>query len=194
MTRKHRAIPPPLPGRDGRADAPPRSTTGRRFAAFGLFVILVVILLAALSVPNVAETDAKEESPTQKLTIAGRHFDLELALTPQQRYQGLSDRESIPADGGMLFVFPSPDVHAFVMRRCLVPIDLVFVDKDGRITALHEMTVEPYDTPENRLKRYPSVKPVVAAIELRAGSIAKLGLETGGQIDLPYNALKRRAR
>lgn len=130
----------------------------------------------------------------QPVTIAGRTFDLELALDDDARYRGLSDRRSLADDGGMLFVFPRPHTLVFVMRRCLVPIDVVFLDPGGRVVATHAMRVEPYDQPEEVLKRYTSRYSAQFAIELRGGTAVALGLEEGQQIDLPTDRLKRLAR
>lgn len=130
----------------------------------------------------------------ESVTLAGKPFQLELALDTATRVRGLSDRASIPADGGMIFVFPAPQRLTFVMRRCLTPIDLVFVAPSGRIDSLHEMKVEPYDTPESRLTRYSSRYPCQFAIELAGGTIRALGLQPGQVLDLPWDSLKDRAR
>jgi len=124
------------------------------------------------------------------LTIAGERFTLDLAVTAEQRYQGLSGVEHIPDDGGMLFVFPDAAVRHFVMRRCLVPIDAVFLDSGGRVTAIHAMQVEPTGTPEARLKRYSSAYPARFVIELRGGRAGELGLKRGQKLDLPLERLK----
>ncbi len=131
---------------------------------------------------------------TQTVTISGRTFHLELATDDASRYQGLSDREHIADDGGMLFVFPSARELAFVMRRCLVPIDLIYLDPTGRIVALHAMTVEPYDRSDAELKKYRSGWPAQFAIELQAGMIDQLSLKTGQLIQLPLDELKQLAQ
>jgi len=126
--------------------------------------------------------------------MAGKAFALEVALDPQSRYRGLSDRDVIPDHSGMLFVFPQARKLDFVMRRCLVPIDLIYLGPGGRIVKTHEMQVEPYQTPEDNLKRYPSVWPAQFAIEFKSQTIRSLGLNPGMKIDLPLDALKRQAR
>ncbi len=129
-----------------------------------------------------------------QIEIHGRTFNLELALDNRTRYQGLSDRSEIPSDGGMLFVFPYPRQTYFVMRRCLVPIDIIFLDSQGYIVQTHQMTVEPYDTPERELTRYPSVYPTQFVIELKGGTLDDLPLSKGEQIELDYQRLKSLAR
>jgi uncharacterized membrane protein (UPF0127 family) len=116
--------------------------------------------------------------------IGGERFVLDVAADPATRFQGLSDRTRIPRRGGMLFVYPSPRPLQFVMRRCLVPLDLLLVDGSGVIVSVHEMRVEPYDTADADLPRYGSPRPVPYAIELRGGTIRELGLAPGQRVDL----------
>ena len=94
----------------------------------------------------------------------------------------------------MLFVFPEAAPRSFVMRRCLVPIDIAFLGPTGRVVATHEMQVEPYDTPEGELRRYSSGWPALAAVEFQAGTLREIGLEPGQKLDLPLDDLKARAR
>lgn len=130
---------------------------------------------------------------TQRVVINGLKFDLELALTPEQRHRGLSDRASISEKGGMLFVFPRPESVGFVMRRCLVPIDIAFVTEEGKVAAMYEMKVEPYDMEDGELPSYPSHQPILFALEFKGGTLARIGLKRGDTVDLPYADLKRRA-
>lgn len=133
---------------------------------------------------------------TVPVELGGRRFVLELALTPEQRHQGLSDRPAIAPDGGMLFVFPDDRVavQQFVMRRCLVPIDIAFLDREGRVLAMHAMAVQPPETAEADLVRYSSRYPAQFAIELAGGTLADLELSPGDRVELPLAALKARAR
>jgi len=154
---------------------------------------LLLLLAAASCAPSV---DPGQTADTARIEIAGRPFTLELALDDAQREQGLSDRQAIAPDGGMLFVFPDNQiaVRTFVMRRCLVPIDIIFLDPDGRIVAMHEMAVEPYDTLEDDLVRYSSRYPAQFVIELAGGTLDTLGLKVGQRIEFERAGLKARAR
>ena len=136
----------------------------------------------------------QQDDDTQQVTIDGRKFTLELALDQASRYKGLGGRDSIAEDGGMLFVFPYAFRTHFVMRDCRVPIDIIFLDSAGRVIAMHQMEVEPPDTPEHELKKYPSKYPTQFVIELKGGMLNELDIELGDKIELPYEALKERAR
>ena len=134
------------------------------------------------------------QGEAMQVEIAGETFLLELALDSATRHQGLSDRPVIPPDAGMLFVFPDAAERTFVMRRCLVPIDLIYLDSEGRIISMHEMEVEPYGRSDFLLRRYPSRGPARFVIELAEGSIRRLGLSRGEVLDLELEELKARAR
>ncbi len=156
---------------------------------------LAGLMLAALLLGGCKSPAAPSTAPvTQAVTISGRTFHLELALTDQARYQGLSDRHQIAADGGMLFVFPEAFRLTFVMRRCYVPIDVIFLDSDGRVDSWHQMKVEPYNRPDSQLHLYRSAWACQFAIELRGGTIPSLHLKVGQKVDLPVEALKQQAQ
>ncbi|WP_432799979.1 DUF192 domain-containing protein [Poriferisphaera sp. WC338] len=154
------------------------------------YVLLTFLLLGLMG----CSASQVSSSNSVDITLRGRQFQLELALTQAARFKGLSDRASIPENTGMLFVFPQADYRGFVMRRCLVPIDLIYLDPNGRIIGMYAMTVEPAGTPEAKLKVYASRYPAQFAIELAGGEIKKLGLEEGEKVDLPLKELKERAR
>ncbi|WP_245708146.1 DUF192 domain-containing protein [Halobacterium jilantaiense] len=67
---------------------------------------------------------------------------MEIADTPDEQYTGLSEHESLGADEGMLFVYPDEGRHTYVMRSMDFPIDIVYVDADGRITEIHHAPTE----------------------------------------------------
>ncbi len=153
------------------------------------------VLLALLSLLFLGcEQQAKLDDKTLSVNIAGKAHSLELAVTPEARFHGLSDRKSIPEGTGMLFVFPVANVQNFVMRKCYVPIDILYLEPSGRVLKTYTMSVVPYDTPEDELQRYSSVWPAQFVIELGGGAIAKLGIKEGDQVDLPRQELLKRAQ
>lgn len=133
--------------------------------------------------------------------LGGETFQLELALDAQTRQRGLSGRDSIPRGGGMLFVLPSARPFAMVMRDCPKPIDVAFLDAQGRVMAIHAMAPEPPRKPgeprivyESRLPAYPSGVPVQFAIETAGGRLAAVGLAVGDVVRLDFAKLAARAR
>jgi uncharacterized membrane protein (UPF0127 family) len=135
------------------------------------------------------------------LALGGETFTLELAADPATRYRGLSGRTSIGRNAGMLFVYPGSAPRAMVMRDCPVPIDVAFLDAEGRIVALSEMKPAPprasheaRSAYEARLPVHHSGAPARFAIELAGGRLAALGLRVGDEIVLDTAALVSLAR
>ena len=143
--------------------------------------------------------DSCQNGPTETVVIKEIPFVLDVASTEEAIQRGLGGRESVPENGGMIFVFPDPQPRRFWMKNCLVDIDIMFLDAMGRITSIYTMLAEPLkadsetqEAYETRLKRYPSSFGAQYAIELRAGRIAELGLMPGNKITIPIDCLKAR--
>ena len=119
--------------------------------------------------------------PKQKLTIVtqggAKHvFDVEVASTPAEQITGLMFRTSVPADGGMLFVWPKPIISRMWMKHTLVPLDMVFIRADGTIDSILEKTVP------HSLRVLASHGPVAATLELAGGTTARLGIVVGDKV------------
>ncbi len=145
--------------------------------------------------------DRGQSSPgMEQVIIAGELFHLEVASDDATRAQGLMGRTEIASDGGMLFIFRTTQVRQFWMGYCVVDIDIMFLDPNGRVTAIHTMkTEDPRKDDESelayrkRLADYPSVYATLFAIELRAGSIERLGVKVDDKIELDLARLKAMA-
>ena len=70
---------------------------------------------------------------------AGRQVQAELAVTAEQRARGLMFRDSLDPDRGMLFVFPQSDFHAFWMKNCRFPIDIIWLSPEKKIVHIERV-------------------------------------------------------
>lgn len=143
-----------------------------------------------------AASVAAQPLATVDVRLGGVNHRLELAADPATREHGLMGRREIDATGGMLFAFPDDAPRQFWMRDCLVDLDIAFLDRGGRIVAVHRMKAEPPRAPGEsegqylgRLRGYPSFAPARFAIELRAGTLAARRLSVGDEVDLAGVAL-----
>ena len=145
------------------------------------------LLLLLTAVPALARaqedepTKAQPVLPKEKLTIVTkdgkRHvFDVEVAKTPRQREVGEMFRKGVPADGGMLFIWPISQPEPMWMENTLVPLDMVFIKADGTIRAIAENTV-----PESLIP-ISSHGPVQAVLELAGGTTARLNIIVGDKV------------
>ncbi len=179
---------------DGMNDTHRNRNRPTRCLAMAIRLAMLAIMLLPLSACQAESAREYVSGDALNVVLNDQAFTLELAMDSASRTQGLSDRESVAPDGGMLFVFRDAQRRSFVMRRCLVPIDIAFLDPAGRVIAMHAMQVEPYDTPESELKRYDSRWPAQFAIEWAGGTLDRLGVQIGDRINLPLESLKREAR
>lgn len=157
----------------------------RRIRLLGMTTALALVAALAGAQPLAKKLDSID------VWIKGERFVLEVARDPKTQFRGLGGRTHIDPNGGMLFPFAVPHITAFVMRDCPIPIDIAFLDADGRVITIHEMQVEPprkegesSEAYEVRLKRYPSGLPASFAIETAGGRLRELGLRPGDTIDL----------
>ena len=67
----------------------------------------------------------------QSVQIAGQNIKVDLALTPVEQEQGLSGRQSLAENEGMLFVFESPGKYQFWMKDMNFPIDMIWLAPSG---------------------------------------------------------------
>lgn len=95
-------------------------------------------LLILLACDATSGTDPSR--PTVELSVGPYRFRAELAQTAADRQLGLMGRTSLPEDQGMLFVFPSMQRHCMWMRDTLIPLSVAFLDAEGEILNLADMT------------------------------------------------------
>ncbi len=84
---------------------------------------------------------------------------VELAITPEQKTTGLMSRTNLT--GGMLFVYDDEQPRIFWMKDTLIPLDMIFINKNKEIVTIHH--AQP--CVEDPCKIYPS-KPAQYVLEV----------------------------
>jgi uncharacterized protein len=111
-------------------------------------------------------------------TKTGKHvFSVELAVTEEERQRGLMFRHSVPEFYGMLFDFERDQEVAMWMKNTFVSLDMIFIEKDGRIRTIAE------NTEVKSEKVISSRGPVRAVLEVVAGTARKLGIQPGDRVE-----------
>jgi uncharacterized protein len=132
------------------------------------------------------------------LQVQGQRFEVEVAADDTSRRRGLGGRTRFLPGTGMLFVHTDDAIRGYWMYDCLIDIDVAFLDKEGRIVAMHRMkreaprrSAEYQDMYQRRLKRYTSLRPARYALEVPPGDLTRLKLEIGQTIQLPKSDLDK---
>jgi uncharacterized protein len=136
-------------------------------------------VLLALAAPAGAQASFEKTPLTIESASGTLTFEVELAITPEQRQQGLMFRESLDADQGMLFDFGDTGPVTMWMRNTFIPLDMLFIDADGRIARIVADTEPLSDAVIG------SGGPVRAVLELAAGTSAELGIVVGDHVVHP---------
>ena len=150
---------------------------GRRSLTLGL-----AACLAAAAMPAAGQRSlAKFARGTLVIRGGAREhrFSVEIARTPREHSQGLMFRRRMAADAGMLFVYDPPRPVSMWMRNTYLPLDMLFIAPDGRISRIVERTVPLSE------ENIPSRGTVRAVLELNAGTAARLGIKPGATVETP---------
>jgi len=127
-----------------------------------------------------AVTAHAAEAGTEPLTIvtsSGPHaFAVEMMRTPAQLEKGLMFRRFLPADRGMLFDFKVEQPVMMWMKNTYISLDMIFIGKSGRVISIAT------DTEPLSEHIIPSGGPVLAVLEVNAGTAAKIGLKIGDKV------------
>ena len=111
--------------------------------------------------------------------LKGQRFSVEIADTREKQALGLMFRDSLPADSGMLFIFPREAPRSFWMKNTRIPLDILYFNADLELVGISA------DTPPCRVRycpSYPSKVPAMFVLELNAGTVSELGVELGDRL------------
>jgi uncharacterized membrane protein (UPF0127 family) len=149
----------------------------RKVSGVRLLGLALAVLAAA---PMAAPADFAKAAELQTLEIAsktGVHaFQVEMAITADEKERGLMFRRELPEGQGMLFDFQFDQNVAFWMKNTFIPLDMLFIRADGRILRIAENT-EPMSE-----RNIPSGGPVRAVLEVIGGTAKKLGIAAGDRV------------
>ncbi|MCA1406942.1 DUF192 domain-containing protein [Ensifer sp. IC3342] len=109
--------------------------------------------------------------------VGARDLTVELAVDPGQREQGLMYRREMAPDHGMLFDFGETRRVMMWMKNTYLPLDMLFVARDGTVRTIHENAVPLSETIID------SGEPVAFVLELNAGTVKRLGIKPGDRLE-----------
>jgi|SRR5882724_1076186 len=141
--------------------------------------LIAGLLGLLLTLPLGAGHAASELVPLTIATSAGLSlaFRVEIARTDTEREQGLMYRDKLAPDAGMLFFYPTDRPVAFWMKNTLIPLDMIFIKRDGTVLSIAERTV-PFSEAS-----IPSGEPVAAVLEVNGGTASHLGIKPGDRVE-----------
>lgn len=128
---------------------------------------------AALSV----KADSTGQPTLKQVFIVIGEYELktEVALTPRQRFNGLSFRKSLAENAAMLFVYEETQPLHFTMKDASIPLSIAFISESFVINEIMDMT-------PHTVGPWSSSKPAKFALEVNQGWFASRGIKKGHQL------------
>jgi uncharacterized membrane protein (UPF0127 family) len=145
-----------------------------RPASSALVALLLFVLASALAF---SATFSTERLTIRKADGTVHAFTVELAISADQRAQGLMNRREMADDHGMLFDFGLSRRAAMWMKNTYLPLDMLFIRKDGTIARIAA------DTEPQSEAIIDSREPVHFVLELNAGASSRLGIAAGDKVE-----------
>jgi len=128
------------------------------------------LLTASLSVGH-----AQQVFPATTLNIGVHLIKAEVAVSDEQRAQGLMFREKMAPNEGMVFRFPETRHICMWMKNTLLPLSVAFIDEKGRIINIEDMQPQ-------TLNAHCAKKPARFALEMNQGWFRQKNIRSGLQV------------
>ncbi|MBI1936316.1 DUF192 domain-containing protein [Candidatus Woesearchaeota archaeon] len=107
-------------------------------------------------------------------------INVEIADDENERNNGLMFRKELDKDSGMLFTFNDEDYRTFWMKDTLIPLDIIFINKDWKIIDIKNAV----PCKEDPCRLYHSSLPAKYVLEVNAGFAQRNDIEPGDKIVL----------
>jgi len=140
-------------------------------------LVLLVIIIAGFFISNLLVT--KEEITFSKISFGDKTWNIEVAESLNDRAKGLSGREKLNPETGMLFVFSKDDLHGIWMKEMNFNIDIIWLDQNFKVVGLKEMAM-----PESFPKAFYPEAPSRYVLEIGAGEAIDAGLKIGSLLKI----------
>lgn len=155
---------------------------------FGVQVVVLLVIICvglfSLFATGPWGNALVQNNQTRELLINNRKIQVEVADTAEKRRVGLSGRESLAPDSGMLFVFNQPDNYKFWMKDVKFPLDFIYI-KGGKIVDFRRnVPIPPPNTPEQDIQIYQSLEEFDSMLEVNAGFIDRYQIDIGQSVSL----------
>lgn len=136
------------------------------------------IIIAIVALILIFGINMNIDKDYSKATINGNEISLEVISSIEDQIRGLSNRDSLDYDTGMLFLYKDSKTRSFWMKEMRFSVDILWIDENNIIVGI-EKNVSPDSYP----KKFISPKPVPFALELAGGWGMEHGLKIGDLVE-----------
>ena len=160
----------------------------RRRLIIGAIIAIVAITTIVAGALLIEENprhsiDSAEPAKEAQVVVNDKAMQVAIADTPDKRSLGLSLRDSMPRDRGMLFVFDEEGVYAFWMKNMEFNLDIIWINSTGTVVQVEKNLKPCLDI----CPSYESGKPALYVLEVNAGVSDELGIREGTTVNIVFN-------
>ena len=143
----------------------------------GIILFLAILIYAIFTFFKPVYSDFG--LPLKKITFGNNVINVEIADSDAVRSRGLMMRTFMHPNHGMLFVWPDMAPRTFWMRDTFIPLDMVFIDRDGKIVGIVENT-QPHNISPVGVDQSSQY-----VLEIPAGDVKRFEMAVGKTLQLP---------
>ena len=159
----------------------------------GISFTVIVIALAIIFMPKKIAQDTSTAAATPTFKKQGEvtftkgddkpivSIDIEIADDDAKREVGMMGRPVMEERQGMLFVFDEEFLASFWMRNTILSLDMIFINKQGKIVTIHKNT-KPFSDDS-----YSATAMTLFVLEVNAGFTDKYGIKEGDMVSWKRN-------
>ena len=142
-----------------------------------LYIISIAFFINNLEAENIAFEKGLLKIQTNNNEYI---FNIEIAASYKQRSLGLMHRKTLGQNQGMIFIYPKEQIVKMWMKNTYMPLDMIFIKKNGIIESIIKMT-----KPRDLTPIGPNL-PVKAVLELNGGITTYLNIKKGDRVIHKY--------
>ena len=140
-----------------------------KISSFPLLILIIFLSVIAYG-----------QTKQNKVCFNNKCFNVELAVNPDELYQGLMFRERLGCDEGMLFIFPKPKKYEFWMKNTYIPLDIIWINQEKEVVFIKERA-QPCES--NLCEAIYPDKKAKYVLEVNQGLVERIGLHLGDRLD-----------
>ncbi len=150
-----------------------------------LSLLLSIICLTSVGCSKPTASFEGTDPYNRKLLVSNQILWVEIADTEEKRRRGLSDRNFMAEDEGMLFYFEAKNPEpVFWMKDTKFNLDLIWIKRNKIVSITQNVPAQKPGTPDKDLPRYSAPSLVDAVLEVNAGFAEKNGIKVGDEVRL----------
>ena len=149
-----------------------------------LAIVLVVIITIIINssgrnriISSQTGSDLADSSSFVSIRTPSGVIRALIASTSAEQTKGLGQKDSLPADEGLLFIFPQQGSYGFWMKDMKFPIDIIWINEDRSVAGISD-NISPLSYPAT----YFPPKPILYVLEINAASAGRYGIATGTKL------------